>query len=570
MIFIRLNCVFIDAQSFSDREGESRDEDGWQGGPRGGTPDGGGPAVSEAGTTLDVDCLGSLAAVAAARWPDREFAVIGDRRLSYTELSAWTDAVAHDLVAHGVGPGDNVLVHLPNCLEVIVAQLAAWRIGAVAVPVVAIYRERELSYILRDSPPAVLVTAWSIGDRKPARELDRILAEAGLTPRIRYLVSGEEAGWSPFPGSEARPAGELPDPADPDACCLVLYTSGTTSAPKGARLSSRAIFAAVASWDELRIGPDDVALAVAPLAHIAGMNPGCLVPLRTGCRVAILPRWNPEDALELIDREKATFSTGANVFLRDLVEYYERAPEGLHRLRDFVSGGAATPPSLVERADALGIQASRAYGMTETAGVIAIAGADAPLERRANFDGQVVNGAEVIAVGEAGEPLPPETEGDLRIRGPHLLLAYTDPVVSAAQLRDGWFDPGDVGIVTEDGWLRITGRTKDIINRGGEKFSAREIEEAILAHPSIADAAVIPVPHPRFGEAVCAFVVIGSGREWVGEEEMAKHLLSMSLARAKTPVEWHVTDTIPTTLTGKVQKHRLADIRAAGTETVGP
>ena len=520
-------------------------------------------------TVIGVDRLGWLARAAAERWPDREFAVIEGRRISYIELFEWTEAVAADLVARGVRAGDNVLVHLPNCLEVIVLQLAAWRIGAVSVPVVAIYRERELAHIARDSPPAVVATGAAIGDREPASELDRIVAEAGITPRVQYLIGGEAAGWSRFPEPDGAGARALPDPADPDACCLVLYTSGTTSAPKGARLSSRAIFAATASWDELRLGPDDVALAVAPLAHIAGMNPGCLVPLRAGCRVAILPRWNPAEAVALIDREKATFSTGATVFLRDLVEHYEQAPESLHRLKYFVSGGSATPPSLVERADALGITASRAYGMTETAGVIAIAGAEAPLEQRANLDGHVVPGVEVVAVGQGGERLPAGTEGDLRIKGPHLLLSYTDPVVTAAQFDEGWFDPGDVGLVTEDGWLQITGRTKDIINRGGEKFSAREIEDAILSHPSIADAAVIPIPHERFGETVCAFVVIRDGEQWVGEDEMARHLMAMSLARAKTPVEWHATDEIPTTITGKVQKHKLADIRAVRMETEG-
>jgi acyl-CoA synthetase (AMP-forming)/AMP-acid ligase II len=520
-------------------------------------------------TVIEVDQLGWLASAAAERWPNREFAVLEDRRLSYTELSEWTDAVARDLVAQGVRRNDNVLVHLPNCLEVIVLQLAAWRIGAVSVPVVSIYRERELAHIARDSPPAVLATASAIGDRDPVSELDRIVAEAGITPRVRYLTDGDAPGWRRFPGPDAAAVAELPEPADPDACCLVLYTSGTTSAPKGVRLSSRAIFAATAAWDELKLGPGDVALAVAPLAHIAGMNPGCLVPLRAGCRVAILPRWRPDEAVELIDREKATFSTGATVFLRDLVQQYESLPERVHRLRHFISGGSATPPSLVERADALGIGASRAYGMTETAGVIAIAGADAPLERRSRFDGHVVDDVEVVAVGTDGRPLPPGTEGDLRIKGPHLLLGYTDTDITAAQLRDGWFDPGDVGLVTEDGWLQITGRTKDIINRGGEKFSSREIEEAIISHPSIADAAVIPVLHERFGETVCAFVVVRSDDRWVGEEAMAEHLLAMSLARAKTPVEWHVIDQIPTTLTGKVQKHRLADIRAARTETAG-
>jgi len=460
---------------------------------------------------MSEDSIGLHAERAATTWPRFEFAELDGRRLTFEELGAWVRRAAAELVSRGIEPGDRVLVQLPNCLEVIVLQLAAWRIGAVAVPVVPIYREREVTQIVRDCRPDAVVTVERLRDRHLRAELDRCLAAADVRPKVRYVVGDAVVGWTRVPESDSpgRPVGELPAPAKPDECCLILYTSGTTSAPKGAMLSSAALVAATRAWERLWIGKEDVALGVAPLAHIAGMVPSCLVPLTVGCRVTILPRWDVNAAAEAIHRESATFSTGANVFLRDLVDHYERrSSQGLHKLTYFVSGGAATPPALVERAAALGMGAMRAYGMTETAGVISMADGDAPLERRARFDGRLLDDVEMRVVDALGNELPPGEEGSLVIRGPQLMLGYTDSAINARQFRDGWFDPGDIGSIGSDRWLRITGRTKDIINRGGEKFSARDIEEAILLHEAVADAAVIPIPDDRFGEAVCAFVVL--------------------------------------------------------------
>jgi len=372
-----------------------------------------------------VNGVGWFAAQAADRWPGREFAAFSGRRVTYAEFGAWVDRIAADLLARGVTPRDRVVVQLPNCLEVIALQLAVWRLGAMAVPVVPIYLERELSQILRDARPVAVATTERLGSRTPRSELETALRIAGVNPRVRYRLDGAGDGWTAIPALDAGGdhAEGLPDPAGPDECCLILYTSGTTSAPKGAMLSSAALVAATRAWERLALGPDDVALAIAPLAHIAGLVPGCLVPMTVGCRVVILPRWDPEAAITLIDREHATFSTGANVFLKDLVEQYERRDSSaLHKLHYFVSGGAATPPELVERAHALGMGAMRAYGMTETAGVISMAEHDATLDRKANFDGHLLDTVEMRALDEYGEVLPPGIDGALRIRGPQVML----------------------------------------------------------------------------------------------------------------------------------------------------
>lgn len=504
--------------------------------------------------------VGSLAREAASRWGQREYASCEGTRITFGELADWVDAVASDMISAGLRPGGRVLVQLPNCLQVVVLQLAAWRAGAIAVPVVAIYREHELRQIVNDVRPDVIATAARLGDRPLAAELDRVIAASSCEPKVRYVVDGQRDGWRAVPPPDV-PVAALPEPGGPDDCCLILFTSGTTAAPKGARLSSGALLAATQPWRSVGLDEADVGLAVAPLAHIAGMIPGCLVPLTIGCRVAIMVRWDAQIAIDTIETERATFSAGAAVFLRDLVERYERAGATGHRLAHFISGGAATPPELVERAQAVGMGASRAYGMTETAGVVAVAPADAALSRRARYDGRLVDGMAVRVLDDAGVDQPPGTEGAIHIGGPQLLLGYTDPAATAAQLSGGWFDSGDVGLITEDGWLQITGRTKDIINRGGEKFSARDIEESILRHADVENAVVAPVPDDRLGEAVCAFVVARDGAA-PSTDELTRFLLDAGMAKAKVPSEWHIVDRIPTTATGKVQKHLLLRERA--------
>ncbi|NKQ56086.1 acyl--CoA ligase [Amycolatopsis sp. K13G38] len=512
---------------------------------------------------VGVDRVGELTAVAAARWGDRECARFGEITLTFSGLHQWAGAIAADLVSRGVGRGDRVMMLLVNRIEVLAVSAAAWRIGAVAVPVVAIYRTHELKTIVRDCRPAAVVTAVRLAERCLADELDSCLAAAGIEPMARYLVDddGPRGEWEPLPGRETPVPGlTLPDPSAPEQECLRLYTSGSTSAPKGVRLHSRSvIFGAEQFRHRLGIGEADTGLALAPVAHIAGLLAALLVPLTCGARAVLLPRWEVAAAVRVIHDERVTWSLGAAVFLKDMVEEYERRRvEGLHVLNFFVSGGANTAPELIERAQALGMWAARTYGMTEAAGVVTLAPRDAPLKRRARWDGQLADNAEARVVDEAGRPVPPGAEGVITIRGTQLALGYTDPELNRAQFNaERWFDTGDIGFVTADGWVRITGRAKDIINRGGEKFSSVDIEHVLHRHPGVAAAAVIPVPDERLGEAVCAFVVPRPRTPPPTPEQLASFMLTQDLAKAKIPTEWRIVDALPRTASGKIQKHLL-------------
>ena len=224
--------------------------------------------------------VGWLSARAAQRWSSETFAHLGEQQLTFQELSGWVDSVAAEMVRAGVEKSDKVLVHLANGFEVVVFQLAAWRIGAIAVPVVPIYRRRELSHIVGDVCPRVIVTSGTSADGSHAATFDELLDSHDRRKTIKWHVGDAPTAWELAPPRQNGPQPvDLPDPAGDDECCLILYTSGTTSAPKGVRLSSTALVQATGAWVGIGIGRQDVALAVAPLAHIAGLIPGALLPL---------------------------------------------------------------------------------------------------------------------------------------------------------------------------------------------------------------------------------------------------------------------------------------------------
>lgn len=518
-----------------------------------------------------------LLTAAARRWPERELIFINDQRYSYSDIARWATASAHDLLASGVSPGDQVLLHLGNCIELIVLQLALWRIGAVSVPVVPIYRGHELCQILLQSKPRAVVAMQTYGSRSPIGEFDNMLSSGIASPTLKIVVDANEdiPGWRrPLrfaDVSEQVSEDGLPDAPGADAVSLILYTSGTTSAPKGAILTGRALLSNADNWRlTLGLSAHDVAFSGAPLAHIAALCSAFLTPVRTGGRTVILPAWKPDQAATLIAREGVTYMAGASVFLQDLVERYEAGSTPPKPGLMFVSGGAATSPNLIVRADKLGIKAFRCYGMTETAGTCTLASREAPLERRAHYDGRVEFGTEFKIVDDAGRPVEHGQAGHVWVRSPQMMLGYTDRVVSVAQLDpEGWFKTGDIGAVDSEGWFVMSGRIKDIINRGGEKFSAADIEMALMSHPDIAGASVVGAPHPRFGECVAAFLVLHVGVTWRGPDAIIAHLEHKCLARSKIPTEWTVLDRLPMTVSGKVQKQQLLDLLQNQKKPVG-
>lgn len=502
---------------------------------------------------------------AADQWPGRGALVAGGTAHTFAGLRARANAVAQALLAGGVGHGDVVTWMLPNGVDAIALAAAVWRIGAVNNPVVPIYREHELSFVLDQLRPAAVVTAGEHRGRHHAEEFDDVLASLGHTPSVR-LVSGTARGWPSI--HDLSPVAALPasvEPAPADEPCLVLYTSGTTAAPKGAVHSSATLLQEVRSMQrEWALTWRDVMFMASPVTHITGLLQGLLVPTAVAARSVLVDRWDPEESVDRIEAEGATYMAGATPFLQGVVEEYRRRGLARPALRQFTCGGSAVPPHLVEAADALGIAAHRAWGMTEFP-TTTLAGENDPLERRAHTDGHRAEAVEVEAVDEDRRPLPPGAEGELRVRGPERMLGYVDAALSEEVVDEGgWFYTGDLGWVDDAGYVTITGRRKDIINRGGEKFSAREIEDLLARHPGVAEVAVVGVPGGRLGERVCA-AIVARNAAGVDAGELRSFLEAQRIARQKIPEEFRLVDELPRTPAGKVQKFLLVEWWEDGT-----
>jgi acyl-CoA synthetase len=501
--------------------------------------------------------ISTSVARAARQWGARPAVVEGDHQLTYQELLELVERAAGWLAGAGVGPGNVVCWQTPNWWEAHVLGLAVWHAGAISCPIAPFYREHELRQVIEQVRPAAVVTAETFRGFAHAEAFDDLLAGAGLGDVARVVLRGTRPGWSSFDvvthGSRQEAA-----TIGADEPCLVLFTSGTTAGAKAAVHSSRSLLAETRQLaDAWGLSWEDVAYMAAPLQHITGVLNAMTIPLLVGASAVLAERWDPDVAVADSMRHRVTYSAGATVFLQELTEAARAA--GVHLpLRNFACGGATVPRAVMERSEEQGIPASRVYGMTELPTVTVMNRAH-PFDLRAETDGAIAPGVQVRVVGADGEPLVPGSPGELLVRGPEQMLGYLDAAANRAALDEvGWFSTGDVGIVDGAGFVTITGRVKDVINRGGEKFSARDIEDLLLTHPAVRHAAVVPGPDARFGEVPVAFVVFDQlGQASV--EDLSGHLHASGLARQKTPVAWHFVDALPMTPSGKVKKFELAE-----------
>jgi len=491
----------------------------------------------------------------AARRGRHAAAEFDGRRFSYAQLSDEVARVGGLLRALGAGPGDRICWQTPNWWEAFVVALACWEIRAVSVPVVPGYREREIASIMAVVKPTVVVTPAEYRGHRFAEMWDAVIdADESGSVTGRIVLRGDRDGWTRFDATAAGP----PDAGTDDEVdldeepCLILFSSGTTAAPKAVVHCSRSLLAeaqqAIRGW---RWEPDDVCYIPTPIHHIAGMLFAVLVPVVLGARVIVDDRWDADRALAIIRSEGVTISSGATVFLRELVEACRASGVEALPLKAFGCGGAAIPTSVMDEAEHLGMGAFRQYGMTELP-TVTVMNAHYPVDRRSRTDGRIAPGVEVRVLD------PVDGAGELCVRGAEQLLGYLDPDDAQAIDQDGWIHTGDIGRVDADGFVTIEGRIKDIINRGGEKFSAQEVEEVLSTHPSVAEAAVVAMPHPRLGETGCAFVVV-AGEMQDGLGDVLKTFLAASgLARQKIPERFVFLAGLPRTPAGKVRK---ADLR---------
>jgi acyl-CoA synthetase len=461
----------------------------------------------------------------------------------------------------------------PNWWEAQVLGLAIWHLGAVSCPVVPFYREHELRQIIEQVRPSVVVTAGEHRGFAHAEAFDELLADAGLDGTVRIILRGSRARWTAFEEViSARPRRACTT-ARADEPCLVLFTSGTTSAAKGAVHSSQTLLAETRQLaDAWGLGWEDAGYMAAPLQHITGVLNAMTIPLLVGARAVLADRWVPELAVRDIAAHRVTWSAGATVFLQELTEA-ARADGNRLPLRMFACGGASVPRAVMERSEEQGIPAARVYGLTELP-TVTVMNRSYPFAARAGTDGAIAPGVEVRVSDGDTWMLPPGSEGELLVRGPERMIGYLDAASNREALDDdGWLRTGDVGTIDTAGFLTVTGRLKDIVNRGGEKFCARDIEDLLAAHPAVRQAAVAPGPDARFGEVPVAFVVLDPAvldpAAPVAADELARHLHAAGLARQKTPAAWHFLEALPMTPSGKVKKFELAQIMAGRQGTGG-
>jgi acyl-CoA synthetase (AMP-forming)/AMP-acid ligase II len=383
----------------------------------------------------------------------------------------------------------------------------------------------------------------------------------GRLPELEHvIVVGDKVpdGALSFAEVAERATDDIPAvEVSPDEPHVLAYTSGTTADPKGVVHSHNTLLAECrAIVDSSGGGPSDVFLCPNPIGHIAGIYSALIAPFLLGYRkLVLMDGWDPKWALDLVQEHRVTRTGGATFFLMTMLSHPELGTVDTSSLEAFGLGGANVTPALVEQADALDWRAFRSYGCTEHPS-ITMARPDAPLEKRAFTDGQAMLDVELRLVDEDGRDVPPGEEGEVVSRGPDQFLGYMDPDMDAEAFDDeGWFHTGDIGRLDEDRYLAITDRKKDIIIRGGENISAREVEEVLATHPTVLDVAVTSVADEIYGERVCAFVVTG-GKELTLEEVRA-HFAEKGVAKQKTPERIEIVTEFPRTLAGKVQKYLL-------------
>lgn len=505
--------------------------------------------------------LSRVLARVAEPWPWLPAVKQGDRQLSYGDVGRLVQRAAAYLREAGVRQGDVVCWQVPNWWESYIVALAIWQLGAVSAPIAPIYREHELRQILDQLAPSAVIAAGSHRSSNNAEVLADLVADLNIPLAARIVVRGSQPGWVDFETVMTHSGFLAPVDTDAEAPAAVLYTSGTSSAPKGVILTARAMLAdcacVIRTWG---LGWSDAGYMPATMGHVTGLLLGVLTPAMCGAQTVLADGWEPGQAAREMAASNVTFSGGATVFLRELTEAVREQGGAPLSIKHYTCGGAAVPPEVMTAAEELGIPAFRCYGMTENSSVT-FGNRTYPFETRALTDGPVAQGVDVKIVDLDGRALESGQDGEILVRGPERMSGYVDASANKDALdAEGWFHTGDVGRLSQDRFLTVTGRLKEIINRGGEKFSALEIEDLLRRHRSVRDAAVVGAPDARFGEVPAAFVV---AEESIAVDDISALLADLGLAKQKIPVHWRFVSALPVTASGKIKKSELVQRLAA-------
>ena len=494
---------------------------------------------------------------AAQATPEKLAVVAGKVRATYGALATAVDDVARALSSAGLGKGDVISIQLPNWAEFVVLHLAATRLGAVTNPLLPNYRGKELSYILAAARTKVAV----FPERYKNFEYAPLYADLRRTlPALSAAYAVDGSGTALVRCEALLRGADAPLPSvvhHGDDLSSLIFTSGTESTPKGVMHSHNTMmYGTDAMARLLGLSENDVVWIPSPVGHGTGFQWGVRQAIALGAKMVLQDTWDPEEALRLIEAEKCTFVLSATPFVSALADSPSCAAHDLSSFRIFACAGAPIPSQLGARAEkTLGCKLIGMWGMTECF-VASASAPDAPEASRWSTDGRALPGAELAIFDETRLlQLAPGVVGELATRGPHVSLGYfNDPKRTTDSFsQNGWLFSGDLATVNGDGYIRLVGRKKDIVNRGGLKISTKEIEDLLLGHPSIAQIAVVPVSDEKLGEKACACIVLRPGAT-IDFPEMIAFLRQHDIAQYKLPESLHFMDAFPMTPSGKIQK----------------
>lgn len=497
----------------------------------------------------------------AAESPDGELMVDDrGRRMTFGEYRNAAENTAAALHAHGLGEGDTVTWQMPTWIESVVLVGALARLGVVQNPVMPVYRERELTFVTRQTGASLLIVppVWRGFDypEMARRVRDRV---PGLEIMVadRALPAGDPATLPPPPAVPATP--------EQAPVRWYFYTSGTTADPKGAKHTDATIMAGgVGMASRLRTTADDRVGLVFPFAHVGGCTTWLTASLVYGVTLILTEAFDPEGTPELLRREGITLAGAGTVFHQAWLAAQRRRPAGdrlFPNLRHCPGGAAPKPPGLhfevKQELGGSGILAG--WGMTE-APILTMAGPDDGDEALARAEGRPTRGVTVFVTGPDGSDLPVGDVGELRVTGPQVMLGYVDSALDAAAFDErGRLHTGDLGRIDAQGNVYITGRLKDVILRKGETISAKEVEDLLSSHPAIADVAVIGLPDVERGEMVCAVIVPSDPSIPPNLRDVGDHLTAEELMRQKFPERIEIVAQLPRNPSGKVLKNELKE-----------
>ncbi|HBD1125352.1 TPA: medium-chain fatty-acid--CoA ligase [Escherichia coli] len=498
----------------------------------------------------------------ARAMPDK-IAVVDNHGASYTysALDHAASCLANWMLAKGIESGDRIAFQLPGWCEFTVIYLACLKNGAVSVPLLPSWREAELVWVLNKCQAKMFFAPTLF---KQTRPVDLILPLQNQLPQLQQIVGVDKLA----PATSSLSLSQIIADNIPlttaitthgDELAAVLFTSGTEGLPKGVMLTHNNILASERAYcARLNLTWQDVFMMPAPLGHATGFLHGVTAPFLIGARSVLLDIFTPDACLALLEQQRCTCMLGATPFVYDLLNVLEKQPADLSALRFFLCGGTTIPKKVARECQQLGIKLLSVYGSTESS-PHAVVNLDDPLSRFMHTDGYAAAGVEIKVVDDARKTLPPGCEGEEASRGPNVFMGYYDePELTARALdEEGWYYSGDLCRMDEAGYIKITGRKKDIIVRGGENISSREVEDILLQHPKIHDACVVAMSDERLGERSCAYVVLKAPHHSLSLEEVVAFFSRKRVAKYKYPEHIVVIEKLPRTTSGKIQKFLL-------------